>query len=468
MTTPRAAAIYARISLDVEGTGKGVERQTEDCRKLATELGWPVADEYVDNDISASAYSTKRRPEYQRMLADIGSGTIDAVLVYNLDRLTRRPVEFEDSYSILASAGVTNVRFVTGDMDFGTQDGLLIGRIHSAVATNASGKTSERILRKLEQVAAEGRPHGGSQRPFGFEDDKITHNKTEARIIRQLAARYLAGESLRSLTTWLHEKEIPTVTGGDWHTHTLRQMLMAPRTAGLRQHRGEIVAKATWKPIISPADRDRILALHESKRRSGRRAGRRYLLSGQLRCGRCENVLYSAARKTTRRYVCASGPDHGGCGKLTVVALPVEELVAEAVLLRLDTPQLADALAGREHAGADTAHLAAAIDDDRGQLAELAGLYADKKITASEWLTARDQIESRMRKLQKRLAHLSSHSDLAAVIGQGAALHSQWSGLNLDRQAAIIRTVVSYVTILPGTRGAHALDPSRVLPVWSL
>lgn len=42
-----------------------------------------------------------------------------------------------------------------------------------------------------------------------------------------------------------------------------------------------------------------------------------------------------------------AGPDHGGCGRLTVVAAPVEDLLARAVLLRLDSPDLADALSGR-------------------------------------------------------------------------------------------------------------------------
>ena len=50
----RAAAIYARISLDSEGTAKGVESQLEDCHKLAKQLDWAVAGEFIDNDISAS------------------------------------------------------------------------------------------------------------------------------------------------------------------------------------------------------------------------------------------------------------------------------------------------------------------------------------------------------------------------------------------------------------------------------
>lgn len=69
MSLPSAAAIYARISSDPMGTRLGVERQLEDSRKLAHARGWTVAEEYVDNDVSA--YSGAERPAYQRMLADI-------------------------------------------------------------------------------------------------------------------------------------------------------------------------------------------------------------------------------------------------------------------------------------------------------------------------------------------------------------------------------------------------------------
>ncbi|TXA39530.1 serine recombinase, partial [Mycobacterium tuberculosis variant bovis] len=81
----RSAAIYARISADVEGTGLGVARQLEDCRKLAAERGWPIGDEYVDNDVSA--YSESRAADTPALLDDLKSGARDAVIVYNLDRL---------------------------------------------------------------------------------------------------------------------------------------------------------------------------------------------------------------------------------------------------------------------------------------------------------------------------------------------------------------------------------------------
>ena len=70
--TAKNAAIYVRISQDRSGAGLGVERQEAECRELADRLGWTVADMYCDNDISA--YSGRRRPDYESMLADVEAG----------------------------------------------------------------------------------------------------------------------------------------------------------------------------------------------------------------------------------------------------------------------------------------------------------------------------------------------------------------------------------------------------------
>jgi site-specific DNA recombinase len=64
-------------------------------------------------------------------------------------------------------------------------------------------------------------------------------------------------------------------------------------------------------------------------------------ISSDVEGSALEHTLYSATRQTTLRYVCLAGPDHNGCGRLTVVAPPVEELITKAVLYRLDTQELA-------------------------------------------------------------------------------------------------------------------------------
>lgn len=70
-----AVAIYARISQDRDNTGMAVSRQLADCRDEAKRRGWKVAEEYVDDDVSASSFSSKVRPAYQRMITDITDGT---------------------------------------------------------------------------------------------------------------------------------------------------------------------------------------------------------------------------------------------------------------------------------------------------------------------------------------------------------------------------------------------------------
>ncbi|HEX2755856.1 MAG TPA: recombinase family protein, partial [Candidatus Limnocylindrales bacterium] len=76
---PNAAAVYARISSDPDGDRLGVTRQVEDCTGFAERRGWPVREVYIDDD--RSAYSGRVRPEYRRMLDDIRSGDVDAVIV---------------------------------------------------------------------------------------------------------------------------------------------------------------------------------------------------------------------------------------------------------------------------------------------------------------------------------------------------------------------------------------------------
>lgn len=130
MSGVNAAAIYARISSDQDGTGLGVQRQTEDCQALADCRGWTVAQVFTDNDISA--YSGKRRPQYEAKCAAMREGRIDAVIVYHLDRLTRRPKELEEFVELCDRTGIGNLASVAGDVNIGTGDGLLIARIQAS------------------------------------------------------------------------------------------------------------------------------------------------------------------------------------------------------------------------------------------------------------------------------------------------------------------------------------------------
>lgn len=56
------AVLYLRQSVDANGDGEAVARQRADCIELARSRGWRVVEEFVDNDISATARTAPSGP----------------------------------------------------------------------------------------------------------------------------------------------------------------------------------------------------------------------------------------------------------------------------------------------------------------------------------------------------------------------------------------------------------------------
>src|SRR4051794_35100235 len=117
------AAIYTRISDDREQTGLGVQRQEDDCRKLAKRRGWKVKRVYCDNDISA--FKGRRRPEYERLCADIGKGDIDSVIAWDPDRLHRSTTELETFIALVEQTGAKVETVNAGEYDLSSATGRM-------------------------------------------------------------------------------------------------------------------------------------------------------------------------------------------------------------------------------------------------------------------------------------------------------------------------------------------------------
>jgi hypothetical protein len=356
---------------------------------------------------------------------------------------------------------------VTGEVDLSTHDGQLIARIHGAVARKESDDKSRRIQRKHQELAHAGRPSGGGSRPFGYEDAaRRAVRPAEAAIIRECTRRVLAGDSLRSISSDLNRDGLLSATGKQWSPTTLRRILISGAISGQREHHCEIVAKAAWEPIITPAETQRLrLKLNDPDRRTNRSA-RRYLLARLLRCAHCGSRLYSRPRADgSRRYVCASGPGFGGCGKLTIMAVPLEQFVVEAVLHRLDSPELPKALNGSA-TDPEGSEWQQEIERTQAKLDELAALWAEGAIRRSEWLTARAPIEKRLDLAKKRLATLNRTSALTPHVGEGTELQGRWAEMTLSRQQQIVAALLEHVVVGPARRGFNRFDPTRLHPVW--
>lgn len=465
--TRNAVAIYARISQDRTGDELGVKRQLADCRAEAERRGWTVAREYVDDDISA--FSGKTRPEYEQMLADITAGRCDGVIVWHMDRLHRRPVELERFVEICTRAGVKDVVTLSGDVDLVNGDGLLMARLLAAVAANESDAKRRRGARKALEIAQSGKPMMGGSRPFGFEDDRITHHPAEAPVIRELARRALAGETLYSLSLWLEEKHIKTVHNKDWRGNTVRSMLTNPRIWGMRVHQGQVIGPAVWEPIISADEGERLRRKLLDPSRRTNRSARRYPLSGILECGKCGTRLYSHPRGQYRRYGCVKDSNARGCGGIYIYAEKLEEFIAEAVLYRLDSPGMHQAITEDPSTPEHIRTLREAVEADAAKSDELMEMWTDGDMTRSQFKTAQRRLGARIEENRRALSRLTHPTDAAEYVGRGAELREKWHTLNLSQQVAIIKAVLHKAVILPATNsGRHGLDPSRVVPEWRL
>lgn len=452
------AAIYARISdSENDPASLAISRQIADCRKFCKSRRWSIADEFMDEDISASRYSKKARPQYQALLNAIATGKVDAVVAWHIDRLYRQPKELEQLIDLAEQYNLA-IHTLHGDIDLTSGDGRAVARMLVTMAAKQSDDAARRIQRKHRELAERGLPKGGP-RSYGYEPDGLTVIEAEAQIIREAAQRILAGQSIYAFVKVLNEAGVPTAKGRKWTQHTLRGILTSPRIAGLRFHQGEEVSKGTWPPILERDQWERVIAT--LRRSTGTRAApRRYLLTGGIAvCGRCGCWLHAQARHGGRSgYACLA--EKGGCAKLTIDAARLDETVTEMVLQRMDSPK--SALRTLRNSKSDVTADLRSIEADESKLASLGKDYADGLINRTSFIAAQKALADRIQTSRQRLATKQTRSALAAYHTPGS-LRDAWPSLSTDVRRSIIGTLMT-VEVAPATRRGPVFDVTRVRP----
>lgn len=447
----RAAGIYVRISRDRDGERLGVQRQREDCESLAERLGWQVHRVYIDNDVSA--YSGRRRPEYEALLADLKSKTIDAVICWHPDRLHRSPRELEAFIDVIEQTKAKVATVTAGDYDLATASGRMVARYMGAGARFESEHKSDRTRRKHLELAAAGKFSGGGTRAFGFLN-RLEVDRHEAKLVREAVRRLLDGDTLHGVCNDWNARQIPTVTGTRWTPHVLRRIVTSGRICGWREHHGELVAPAVWPAIVSREEVERLRSVLHDPTRTKNRNPRRYLLTGGLaRCGLCGAALVARPKDGgARQYVCASA--FGGCGKIARLADPLETFVVDLVLRRVDTAGLASTPRPD-----DDSQVMAEIRGCEAKLVDLAEQWAKDEISREEWVSARTATSARLAAARRRLDWVPQ-----PVLEGG--LSKRWHTLGFDRQRAILTAVVEKVMVNPATKGFNRFDPSKIDVTW--
>jgi DNA invertase Pin-like site-specific DNA recombinase len=447
--TTRRVLVYIRISKD-RANEISTDVQEHAARRYARDKGWQIVGVYVDRGRSAFKANV-RRPEYDRMLADIDAGVGDTILVYRLDRLSRSAADFGVLWKRLRRAGAEFVS-VNDAFDTTTAMGTAALQIAMVFAELESGIKSERIRDWHEERAARGAQPTGP-RPFGY---RVVAKRNgaprervivddEAALVRDAARRLVKGTgTVAGIVTAWNDAGWRTTRGKRWGRSTLIRLLTNPHTAGLRQLDGELVP-GTWRPILSRALYDDVCTmLADPSRRTSNGNGRRYLLTGIVRCGVCGTPMGTRSTVAGSRYTCMSRTGHDACGKVSIEIERTDRVVLAAVKERFGADDVKAALASADpHAVVD------ALEDE---LEALARDYGTGGIGPAEWRAARAGLE-------ERLAHAR---DTAAQPRPVKVNVARLDDEPLDAQRLFVAWAFPEITVRPGRPGHVGFDPGRI------
>jgi site-specific DNA recombinase len=446
------AAIYTRISKDDTGNAAGVQRQEKECRALAKAKSWTVADVLSDNDISA--FNGQRRPGYETLLDGLRSGEYEAVVAYKLDRLTRSGVR--GLSKLLDVLDGRPLACVHDSIDTSTAMGEGIAGMLASMAKQESANTGTRVRSHKAERASEGLPSGGA-RAFGYEPDGMTVRKAEARAYRKAARDVLAGKSLAAVCREWNAAGLRTPQRDRlWSRTTARWTLTNPRHAGLRYYKGEFVTEAAWPAIIDRPTHEALVAVLRTN--GGPAPRRRSLLTGLVRCA-CgapmERDGVSWRCRTSYRY-----PD--ACGRVSVKAEALENVIEEMVLELLESPKLAERMARPGDHSADDAALELAAAE--AKLAELDEMLGDGELTRASYLRARKAPERKLDDARARLARKNGTHALERFRGEHP--RKLYTALDVDERRAVIGALLDRVVIHRARNRAPRFDADRVEPIW--
>ncbi len=458
------AAIYSRVSQDNQA-GRSVSEQEAESRAACEANGWTIEQTYIDNDVSASRFTTKARPAWARLVADLDDGKVDVLVLWEPSRGSRELVTWA---ALLDACRRRHVRLhVTSH---GHTYDLARPRDWRSLADDGvdsayeSDKASQRIKRAVAANRVAGRPHG--RVPYGYarrydpatkrlvaqEPDPVT-----APIVREIVARIGASEPVSVVAADLNARGIPGPHGGAWARQVVRRTALARAYNAEIEHDGEI-HKAVWESLVTPAAFYAARRVLLDPRRTVTKPGKyKHLLSYVATCQVCGAGLQAAPRKGRPTYFCPAGHVSVGAGWL-------DDLVAGVVLARLAQDE---DLTGRLAGGDDAAVLAARDDAAvlRGRLDEFRDSAAAGELTAASLAHVETRLLADIAAAERRAQAAATPAVLRGLAGPDVA--ARWAGLSVAARRKIIDTLLTVSIGRANGHGRHAgADFDRVKIEW--
>jgi DNA invertase Pin-like site-specific DNA recombinase/uncharacterized coiled-coil protein SlyX len=466
--------LYARLSVTTEES-VSIERQLESARKTAEARGWEVVGEHVDDGVSASRVKPEDRVGWRAVLAH--QGKLDAVIVWKIDRLARRVLDFLHADEALQARGAGIVA-VEDPIDMTTPQGRAFAVMLSVFAELEAATISARVKAAREAILKTGRRAGGRP-PFGYMNIPnpsgpgmvLAHDPERIDFVREMTARAAAGDSLYSISRWLEgEGVVPRARAGKadpkhWHDASVEAVLRAPSIAGMTAFRRDLLRDGDGLPIVdesvaimSQAERRAMLATLDAAKRPGSRStsGKEpALLYGIVRCGTCDSLMYRAtAAGKYRQYRC----QQVACtDKLGIARDALESHVAEVVL--------------RERGSKLLVRSVPIVSGDDETLVEIEAAIRETTQAMTEEDADIERLVERLQALKERRARTREGEDRpqSQYRVSGQTFGREWGRVgdeNIEARRQLLMGQLEAVRILPGGGRGRPFDAGRAVLVW--
>lgn len=312
----KIGAAYIRVS-DERQDEYSPDSQLKKVRDYAAKEGYMIPDEYVFYDDGISGKSTKKRDDFNRMIAIASEKThpFDAIFVWKFSRFARNQEESIAFKNYLKKRGVTVVS-VSEPIPEG-EFGSLIERIIEWMDEFYLKNLSVEVQRGMSEKVSRGEPVVPP--PYGYVmiDGKYYPDKESgaADIVREIFERYANGERQRALAIWLGDKGIRTRYGkrpdnrfvdymltNSTYIGKIRYTTDGSRAISRRDLSNESIMEVDGHhdPIISIDLWEKVQkAYADQKKRYPKHARReqpiQYMLKGLVRCSDCGGTLIMAS-----------------------------------------------------------------------------------------------------------------------------------------------------------------------------
>ena len=229
----KRVAIYARVSTEHEAQLSALENQIQYYDELLLKHpDWELYKRYIDEGITGT--STRKRPNFLRMIEDAEKGCFDLIITREVSRFARNTVDALQETRNLRKLGI-EVYFVDDNIwTSNDEDGELRLTIMATLAQNESKKTSMRV-KAGQMISYKNGVFYGNGNILGYDrvGSEMVVNEKQAEVVKLIYKLYLEGMGTPKIKYELEKRGYPTASGlKKWNINTIFHVLRNPFYSG--------------------------------------------------------------------------------------------------------------------------------------------------------------------------------------------------------------------------------------------